>query len=72
MQKSVARRTPRAFRGRSIHRELRTAAVFFAAVTMLGFTCCTKKSVAQESSVDLRLDVKAPFQFVAYGDTRFP
>ena len=71
MQKSVACRTAGAFRVRSIHRQLRTAAVFFAAATLLAFTCCTKKSVAQESSVDLRLDVKTPFQFVAYGDTRF-
>ena len=71
MQKSVACRTAGVFRVRSIHRQLRTAAVFFAAATLLAFTCCTKKSVAQESSVDLRLDVKTPFQFVAYGDTRF-
>src|ERR1700757_4230975 len=71
MQKSVACRTAGVFRLRSIHRQLRTAALFFAAATLLAFTCCTKKSVAQESSVDLRLDVKTPFQFVAYGDTRF-
>jgi Icc-related predicted phosphoesterase len=32
---------------------------------------CTKKSSAQTSPVDLRLDVKAPFRFIAYGDTRF-
>jgi Icc-related predicted phosphoesterase len=71
MQKSVAWRTAGVFRVRSIHRELRTAALFFAAATLLTLTCCTNKSVAQESSVDLRLHVKTPFQFVAYGDTRF-
>ena len=34
--------------------------------------CCTKKSSAQTGNpVDLRLEVKTPFRFVAYGDTRF-
>ena len=32
---------------------------------------CTSKSSAQTSTVDLQLDVKTPFRFVAYGDTRF-
>jgi acid phosphatase type 7 len=32
---------------------------------------CTKKSTAQTSTADLRLDLKAPFRFVVYGDTRF-
>lgn len=32
---------------------------------------CTKKSSAQTSAADLHLDVKTPFHFVAYGDTRF-
>src|SRR5581483_4672185 len=32
---------------------------------------CTKKSSAQTAPVDLKLDVKVPFQFVAYGDARF-
>ncbi len=32
---------------------------------------CTRKSTAQTATVDLRLDVKTPFRFVAYGDTRF-
>ena len=31
---------------------------------------CTKKSTAQ-ASVDLQVNVKVPFHFVAYGDTRF-
>jgi len=38
---------------------------------ILALTCCTKKSTAQTSTVDLKLDVKAPFHFVVYGDTRF-
>jgi len=53
-----------------------TAAVLFQAVTLLALACCTlisctKKSSAQTLSVDLKLDVKVPFRFVAYGDTRF-
>jgi 3',5'-cyclic AMP phosphodiesterase CpdA len=32
---------------------------------------CTKKSAAQTAAANLQLDVKAPFRFVAYGDTRF-
>jgi hypothetical protein len=42
-----------------------TAAVLFAAPG------CTKKSSAQATPVDLQVDVKAPFRFIAYGDTRF-
>ena len=38
---------------------------------LLSLTGCTKKSSAETSSVDLRLDVKSPFRFVAYGDSRF-
>jgi hypothetical protein len=45
--------------------------VMFAAATLLALTCCTKKSSAQTSTVDLKLEVQAPFRFVAYGDTRF-
>jgi Icc-related predicted phosphoesterase len=45
--------------------------VLFAVATLLVLTCCSKKSSAQTSTVDLKLDVKAPFHFVAYGDTRF-
>src|SRR5215467_13903388 len=44
---------------------------FFTLTTALALTCCTKKSNAQTSSVDLHLDVKTPFVFAAYGDTRF-
>jgi len=42
-----------------------------AAAAVLALTCCTKKSSAQTPSVDLQIDVKIPFRFVAYGDTRF-
>src|ERR1700758_3310239 len=50
----------------------KTALVLFVAATLLALTCCTKKSSAQtSSSVDLQLNVKTPFYFVAYGDTRF-
>jgi len=38
---------------------------------VLVLTCCTKKSTAQTSAVDLNLDVKTPLRFVVYGDTRF-
>lgn len=45
--------------------------VLFAMTMLLALTCCTRKSIAQTSAADLRLDVKTPFRFVAYGDTRF-
>jgi Icc-related predicted phosphoesterase len=45
--------------------------VLFAAATLLALTCCTKKSDAQTPTVEIRLDLKTPFRFVAYGDTRF-
>jgi Icc-related predicted phosphoesterase len=44
--------------------------MLLAAATLLALTCCTKRSSAQ-STVELRLDVKTPFRFVAYGDSRF-
>ena len=50
----------------------KTALVLFVTATLLALACCAKKSSAQTSpSVDLQLDVKTPFRFVAYGDTRF-
>jgi Icc-related predicted phosphoesterase len=49
----------------------RTVVMFFATATLLAMISCTKKSSPQTSPVDLRIDVKAPFRFVAYGDTRF-
>jgi len=45
--------------------------VLAATATLLALTCCTKTSSAQTSSVDLNLNIKTPFRFVAYGDTRF-
>ncbi|HEV2717624.1 MAG TPA: metallophosphoesterase [Terriglobales bacterium] len=45
--------------------------VFFAIAMLLVLAGCTTRSSAQTSTVDLRLDVKAPFRFIAYGDTRF-
>jgi acid phosphatase type 7 len=49
----------------------RAAAGLFAITMLLALTCCIKKSSAQTSTVDLKLDVTSPFRFVAYGDTRF-
>ena len=42
-----------------------------AAATLLALTCCTKNSTAQTAAVDLQTNVKVPFSFVVYGDTRF-
>jgi acid phosphatase type 7 len=41
------------------------------AISFIMLPACTKKSSAQTSPVDLHLDVKTPFHFIAYGDTRF-
>jgi hypothetical protein len=49
----------------------RAFVLLFAITMLLALTCCIKKSSAQTSPVDLKLDVKSPFRFVAYGDTRF-
>jgi hypothetical protein len=52
----------------------RTLALLLAASAVTGLTCCTKKSTkttGESSNTDLTLDLKAPFRFVAYGDTRF-
>jgi acid phosphatase type 7 len=43
----------------------------FGIATILILACCSKRSGSQTSSADLRVDAKAPFRFVAYGDTRF-
>jgi Icc-related predicted phosphoesterase len=46
--------------------------LFANLAALLALPGCTKKSSAQTGTpVDLQLDVKAPFRFVAYGDTRF-
>ena len=61
----------------SKHRSVaQSALALFQTATLLVLICgaligCTSKSTAQTSSVDLHLDVKTPFRFVAYGDTRF-
>ena len=48
-----------------------TVIVLFATITLVAMIGCIKKSNAQSSPADLRLDVKSPFRFIAYGDTRF-
>ena len=51
---------------------LRAALPVIAVCVLLVLPGCTKKSNAQASTpVDLQVDVKAPFRFIAYGDTRF-
>jgi acid phosphatase type 7 len=48
------------------------AAVLLTAAMLLALACSSKKSSAQSfTTTDLQLDVKTPFRFVAYGDTRF-
>jgi hypothetical protein len=49
----------------------RAVAVVFATAIFFLSTGCSKTSNAQTTSVDLNFDVKAPFRFIAYGDTRF-
>jgi len=50
----------------------KTVIVLFSVATLLALTGCTKKSTAQiPTTIDLNLDVKDPFRFVVYGDTRF-
>jgi len=49
-----------------------TVLLVAAVAGLLVLPGCTKKSSAQSSSpVDLQLEVRAPFRFIAYGDTRF-
>jgi Icc-related predicted phosphoesterase len=49
--------------------------VLCAAVVLFTLTACTKKStppaLPTSGVTDLKVDVKTPFRFVAYGDTRF-
>src|SRR5437879_12970326 len=43
-----------------------------ATVTLVLLPSCTKNSTVKTSApVDLHQDIKTPFRFVAYGDTRF-
>lgn len=53
------------------NRFVRIFSVLLVAVILLGLSCCTKNSSAQTPTTDLTLDLKVPFRFVAYGDTRF-
>lgn len=50
---------------------VRALVFLLASATVLGLIGCTKKSAAQTSAADLKLNVNTPFRFVAYGDTRF-
>jgi len=51
---------------------VRAVLLLVASSMVLASTCCTKKSSAQAGTpADLQADVKTPFRFVAYGDTRF-
>ncbi len=51
---------------------LRLIAVLIALLALPFLSSCSKKSHAQTSNpADLQLDLKTPFRFVAYGDTRF-
>ena len=49
----------------------RAASVLCAAGMLLALAGCAKKSSEPASPVNLQLNVKTPFRFVAYGDTRF-
>lgn len=53
------------------HYWTRAALALLAAAMLPGLTCCTKNSTAQTSAANIQQDVKVPFRFVAYGDTRF-
>jgi Icc-related predicted phosphoesterase len=47
-------------------------AVLLTAATLVALACSSKKSTAQTfTTTDLHLEMKTPFRFVAYGDTRF-
>jgi len=43
----------------------------FLISALLAAVACTKRSHAQTSPAALQLEIKPPFRFVAYGDTRF-
>ena len=49
----------------------RTAWLGFVVAMLLMCACCSKKSNAQTAAQNLQLDLKTPFRFIAYGDTRF-
>jgi acid phosphatase type 7 len=50
---------------------VRTTLLTFLAAMLLVSICWTKKSSAETASVNLQADVKTPFRFITYGDTRF-
>ena len=51
---------------------VRGARVFLTTAALLVLLGCSKKSSAQITPpADLQIDLKTPFRFVAYGDTRF-
>jgi len=51
---------------------MRTAVLFLGVAMLLTFPGCSRKSSAQAiAPVELQADVKTPFRFIAYGDTRF-
>jgi len=50
---------------------VRTTWLAFLAAMLLASTCWTKNSSAETASVNLQADVKTPFRFITYGDTRF-
>lgn len=57
-----------------VHRKLKhSARILLAplALLLLSIPGCTKKSSAQITPANLKIDVKIPFHFVVYGDTRF-
>lgn len=58
---------------KTVPKSLPCGVVLLTLIVYIVFACaaCTKKSAAQTSTVNLQLDVKTPFHFVAYGDTRF-
>jgi len=57
----------------SSRRTLLTQAVLvlLATLTLLALSGCTRKSNTETAPVNLQVDLKPPFRFVAYGDTRF-
>jgi Icc-related predicted phosphoesterase len=48
-----------------------TVLVLIATLTLLALSGCTRKSNTETAPVNLQVDLKPPFRFVAYGDTRF-
>ena len=68
----MTKRTAVAVSANRLHTPLaRMIFALFAIALLLRMTCCTKKSHAQTATTDLTLDLKTPFRFVVYGDTRF-